>query len=507
VDRHKKGLTDKQKRQWAKVANSARARCIEKGGTGKKCDASAIRQANSVVGKSKEATMPDDEAKIVDGKDSPLLVAELMRTIERLMEMVAGSLGDQEDRVRTAFRKAFGRRNEQGFLDGPYVRDVFEGHPDLGDSVVVNDDGILYQVDYEEGEDGFTFDDRPNWVQVELFYRKREVGEAESAETEDNEAEAADDTTEAADVELAESATGSILELVEGEAEAETSPARQPLSLDIAIIQPGFGNAKDNRYYGKDMLKRDAHVFEGTKMYATDHRPEEKSVRTEVAKIKNIVGFTDDGAPIARAVIFDPGFAEATRNRAKAGELGSLECSILATGRVKPGKVDGKKANVVEAITRAISVDFVTKAGAGGKALNIAESVEGVGGSNVNKPEKQEQEQQAQEQESEQQPQEEQEVKTPAAALDKTEVSKILSESKLPTRSQERLTETEYADEAAVEEAVQKEVDYIKELTGSGRVVAQGATSPKADERISEADFQKRLDAVDRRHGLHVEEA
>ena len=53
VDKHKKGLTDKQKEQWVKVANSARAKCLKDGGKQGECDASAIRQANSVVGKPK----------------------------------------------------------------------------------------------------------------------------------------------------------------------------------------------------------------------------------------------------------------------------------------------------------------------------------------------------------------------------------------------------------------------------------------------------------------------
>ena len=45
VDKHKKGLTDKQKEQWVKVANDALKACQAKGG--KDCDASAIRQASS----------------------------------------------------------------------------------------------------------------------------------------------------------------------------------------------------------------------------------------------------------------------------------------------------------------------------------------------------------------------------------------------------------------------------------------------------------------------------
>jgi len=52
VEKHKKGLTDKQKKQWVRIANSALARCLKKGGTDKTCAPSAIKQANGVVGNS-----------------------------------------------------------------------------------------------------------------------------------------------------------------------------------------------------------------------------------------------------------------------------------------------------------------------------------------------------------------------------------------------------------------------------------------------------------------------
>lgn len=54
VDRHNKGLTKKQKKVWVDVANSALKRCLEKGGSEDRCEASAIRQANSVVKKMKK---------------------------------------------------------------------------------------------------------------------------------------------------------------------------------------------------------------------------------------------------------------------------------------------------------------------------------------------------------------------------------------------------------------------------------------------------------------------
>ena len=52
VDKHKKGLTGPEKKQWVRIANSARAKCLADGGTESSCDASAIRQANGVIGHS-----------------------------------------------------------------------------------------------------------------------------------------------------------------------------------------------------------------------------------------------------------------------------------------------------------------------------------------------------------------------------------------------------------------------------------------------------------------------
>lgn len=46
VDKHIKGLGDKQKETWVRVANGALSSCQEKGGTD--CEGSAIRQANTV---------------------------------------------------------------------------------------------------------------------------------------------------------------------------------------------------------------------------------------------------------------------------------------------------------------------------------------------------------------------------------------------------------------------------------------------------------------------------
>ena len=55
VEEFKKGLTDKEKRQWVAIANSALERCLKEGGDQQTCEVSAIKQANGVAG-NKEST-------------------------------------------------------------------------------------------------------------------------------------------------------------------------------------------------------------------------------------------------------------------------------------------------------------------------------------------------------------------------------------------------------------------------------------------------------------------
>lgn len=396
-------------------------------------------------------------------------------------EAVSGSLEDFAMSVKDAFRAAFSSdmvSSTGASIDDFWPREVFKDNSNMGDVVVIRDKGIFYAVEYKQTDDGFDFVTREKWRKVVLTYIPAE-----------------ESTEEVTEAKLTESASGAAIGLVEAEPAADG--ARAPLLLDVALIRPGWGNKKDNHYYPRKMLERDAKVFEGVKMYTTNHRQDEKSVRTEVASVEQIVGFTDDGAPIARVAVHDPDFAEATRNRAILGTLHKLECSILARGRTRPGEAEGRKGYIVEAITAAQSVDWVTSGGAGGHALNLAESATDDGGENMSdekKEKKVEEQDGAQEQK-----------KTEAHVLSEDAVASILSESNLPDPAKERLTGAEYEDEGAVEAAVQREVDYLKEITGSGEPFAQGQTQPPAEKRIGEADLQKRFDAIDRRHGLYVE--
>jgi hypothetical protein len=307
---------------------------------------------------------------------------------------------------------------------------------------------------------------------------------------------------------LTESASGSVIELAELEAGAQGA---DPLKLNVAVITPGFGNKQDNHYYPADMLQRDASVFEGVKMYATDHKAEEKSVRTEVSQVLQCpVGFTEEGAPIALVGVFDEDFAANIRNRDALGTLNSLHCSILARGKVKAGEVDGKKANVVEAITSAQSVDWVTQAGAGGHALNLAESESG--GSDMSEVENvaeettetsEVEEVNLAEGEQEQATEQEQEPEAPQM-LAESEVQELVEKTNLPEFAKRALMVRQYECETDISAAIAEAISEIKKLTRSGQVFGQGQSEPQGQEPVSEADVQSAMDDIDRRHGLIV---
>lgn len=259
-------------------------------------------------------------------------------------------------------------------------------------------------------------------------------------------------------MEIAISESGDGIQVAEV-SKGQEAGRRGPLKMRIRLIKPGWGNQTDKHYYPPEILRRDANVFEGAKMYATDHRDSDKSVRTEVSVIDKIIDFAPDGSPIAEVTVFNPDFAEDVRNRADTEKLGTLECSILAKGTARKGEIDGRKANVVEAITRAESVDWVTRAGAGGQALSLYESEN----RQLNKkPE-----------------------------LDKTIVIEELGKTDLPALSVLKLVETEYTDKTELVSAITKEKAELRALARSGKPVGMGATGYGTEQTPEELEKTK----------------
>jgi hypothetical protein len=144
--------------------------------------------------------------------------------------------------------------------------------------------------------------------------------------------------------------------------------------LHLTVIKPG--TSKNKRHYSSDLLKKSAPIFEGAKMFANHQTDDEARDRPE-GSINNWVGCLQnvkaesDGTIKGTAVIIDPQFQTKLENLSKAGLLGTMGVSIRAIGET--ARRDG--VDHVESLSSCRSVDFVTFAGAGGRA-DILESYE-----------------------------------------------------------------------------------------------------------------------------------
>lgn len=292
-----------------------------------------------------------------------------------------------------------------------------------------------------------------------------------------------------------EDVEGNMVELSENEQSPITTLEESdngPLHAVVRVIKPGWGNKKHNHYYPKDVLQRDAYRFIGAKMFETDHRPHEKSTKTWVSTVEDIVGF-EEGAPLAKVAVHDSNFAERLRNLDKMGLLEKMECSIYASGLAKGGfKLNGREGKQVEGITGVSSVDWVTRAGAGGAAVSLMENDD----EELTMDEKlnQELEEIVEEEvvEEEVEEVEIQESEEEPKLLEVKEVKEILAETELPDYAQSRLAFSgRFMTAEEVQEAAQAELQYIKTVTRSGKPFAMSKTGKKTEQVDKFAEAEK----------------
>jgi hypothetical protein len=308
-------------------------------------------------------------------------------------------------------------------------------------------------------------------------------------------------------VEVARDATEEDLSEVEAAIE---SGRRAPVVVDFQILQPGPGNKKHNRYYPVNVVERDIGVFEGVDVFATDHKEKERSERTKVGRVLSCpTRFTESKAPVAQVLIYDPAQAEKTRNRNDAGQLETMECSIFGKGTATPGTVDGKEYSVVESMTKGSFLELVSKAGAGGKALSLAENIDGgetmKGQEEKTTPAPDEDVTEVDIQEGEGEAEQETEEITPSM-LESEAVETALAETNLPEFVKASLCNAQYTDATDLKESISNAVAEIKKLTGSGQVQDLGESEPPKGETLTVEELEQlRVDnfnAVMREVGL-----
>ena len=314
--------------------------------------------------------------------------------------------------------------------------------------------------------------------------------------------------------------------------EADKAVGKYP----VKVIQPGWGSSG---YYSEAVLESSAQLFEGAQMFwnhpksSDNYERPERDLRDLAGVLTNVryEGNNANGAGIyGDATVFEP-FREALN------EIGPyIGVSIRAGGKVHEGEAEGRAGLLVEEINLVQSVDFVTRAGAGGKVLaqfaeaarspydthenvneedsmNLEEALSNIGerDNTINGLNTQLSEAQGQ-------------IDTLTQELARlneahmlTECGAIvaaeLKESDLPEVTKERIQQeagkfmaTKDEDDKkldndkvkkSVQEAIKAEAEYISKLSGGINVTGMGSAGRKNDENFAEAvDLTNALKAM-----------
>ena len=151
-----------------------------------------------------------------------------------------------------------------------------------------------------------------------------------------------------------------------------------PGKFNVRIIRPGWGASG---YYSAATLEsaaKDRIFGKGLKMYWNHPTTTEQRERPE-RDLRDLAGVLEGDARWDPDGKEGPGLyapiATVAHYRESVKELAPyIGVSIRGDGRGRVGEVEGKKGRIIEAITAAKSVDFVTAPGAGGKVLELFEA-------------------------------------------------------------------------------------------------------------------------------------
>lgn len=155
--------------------------------------------------------------------------------------------------------------------------------------------------------------------------------------------------------------------------------------LVVTILQPGF-NRSGARYYPREAVLEavTSGMFDGRKMFVNHasaaelrDRPE-RSLTDWVSTIKETWVDPETGAAKARIKVVQNWFGDFLKQLQENESLPDVGLSIFAQGQVQRKKIEGRLTDVVERFTRALSVDWVTEPGAGGRVDAIWESYQPV---------------------------------------------------------------------------------------------------------------------------------
>lgn len=155
---------------------------------------------------------------------------------------------------------------------------------------------------------------------------------------------------------------------------------RKDGTIPVKIIQPGWGSSG---YYPAEVLERDGpKIFrKGTKMYWNHQTATEEAERPEgdlnhlAAELVSDARYQANG-PAGAGLYADAKVFE--KYKSPVDDLAPhIGVSIRAFGKATHGTVEGREGSIIQELTKARSVDFVTAPGAGGQILSLFEAARG----------------------------------------------------------------------------------------------------------------------------------
>lgn len=400
-------------------------------------------------------------------------VTEARAVLEEAAKVLktSDSLDGQRNLIRTAIKEKMKNPMDPNASSWVWLRDIFPSETVFEHET--NEGTKLYQIPYNVDSTGeYPSVNLGDPVEVQLAYVPIANPLQESLRTEGE------------FVELMERAIG------------------KDGSVPIKIIQPGWGSSG---YYPADVLKRDGpNVFAaGTHMYwnhptITEARERPERDLNDLAATLTTPARWEDNGPKGPGLYAEAKVVDHYRPAVES-LAGSIGLSIRANGSVVVGEAEGRKGKIVTSLAEGDSVDFVTKAGAGGEILQLFEAARPQGRTENNM---------ALLTEAEQKKLQDDNAALKEAAQKNSEIleenrrlkeSQILVEARsfvsenlpsdLPEMTRNRLIESlskaptikdgaldKDAFKTKISEAVKAEAEYLAAITGSGKIKGMGTT-------------------------------
>lgn len=305
---------------------------------------------------------------------------------------------------------------------------------------------------------------------------------------------------------------------------AEAAFDKSGRTLTLTIIRQGF-NSSRQRYYTVEALRSGVTAFANAQQYLNHPTEAETAARPEgdirdwVASLDSVVYDEASQSLRGTAKIIDPDFLEKVALMDEQGLLQSLGVSVRAMGSGAVAEVDGHQTFRVDEFVEGISVDFVTRPGAGGfvefRESDTSTTEDDMSAEAIAAAERRAVEAEQRAKEAEESAKgalkraEEAEAKVSAAeaAIESLKaqeahrasqeaIGKCIDEADLPAESKARLR-VELANESDVDTAktrITEHAEYIAKLLSGTRTTGLGESAPAGETNMAESFKAKGYD-------------